>query len=189
VTKIFSQKYNQRIHRETHDSSYSNRCNQCGQVCKTKESLKPHFREKHLEKHLKCDQCEKMFSTIKSLNGHKKAVHVLKSFKCDQCKSKLKTIANLKRHVKTVHDGIRYISFKCDLCDYHGTSSKLKIHKESVHENKKYWFCKACPYSTYFKGAFLNHMRIHTGEKPYQCKIFHKCFSLLIHAKSHCKNK
>ena len=185
--KDFSTKSDLKKHIKTHNSS-PEKCNQCGKMYKTEASLKKHIDRTHSEKRLECDECEKLFSTVGRLNGHKKQVHVLKSFKCDQCKHRSKTNGELKRHINRVHNGVRDEHYKCDLCDYQGTSGNLKRHKESVHENKKKWFCKACPYSTYNKVNFVKHMRVHTGEKPYQCKACGKCFAHATSANKHCNN-
>jgi len=187
--KDFSQRGQLKIHRERHNSSSRKKCNQCGKLFTAEKGLKAHIQHIHAEKHLKCGQCDLMFSTTWVLNQHKKRVHVLKSFKCDQCKYRAKTKHTLTVHIKWSHDGVRDAKAgKCDLCDYQGTMSHLKTHKESTHENKKNWFCKACPYSTYFKQAFQTHMQIHTGEKPYQCETCHKNFTRLSTAKAHCKS-
>ena len=184
--KEFLTKYHLQRHIKSHNSA-PQKCNQCGKMYKTAKSLKQHIAILHAEKQLECGECEKTFSTIESLNHHKKAVHVLKSFKCNQCKFRFKTNWGLKDHINKVHNDVADILYKCDLCDYKGRSSNLKKHKESVHENKKNWFCKACPYSTYHKRSFLQHMRIHTGEKPYQCKTCGNCFTHASTANKHCK--
>jgi len=184
--KYFTTKGHLQKHIKTHNSC-PQKCNECYKMYTTVESLKKHITQMHSEKRLECDECEKMFSSIAVLNQHKNAVHVLKSFKCDQCKFRSKTNKDLKKHINRVHNGLPYILYKCDLCDFQGTNGNLKKHKEAVHENKKNWFCKACPYSTYRKRDFQNHMRIHTGEKPYQCKTCRTYFKQAGTANKHCQ--
>ncbi|CAL1272653.1 unnamed protein product [Larinioides sclopetarius] len=46
-------------------------------------------------------------------------------------------------------------------------------------------FCKSCSYSTYVKSNLNRHMRTHTGERPFVCKICGKTFTHSHHFKRH----
>ena len=187
--KTFGLKSNLTVHQQTHNSE-SFKCDHCHKMFTRKDSLNTHVKGQHEEKRIKCDECSKMFGTVGLLNAHKKRVHVLKSFKCNQCGKRYKTQKTVNDHVKAVHDKVTYA---CNFCEHKATTvAHLKTHKESIHEQKKNWFCKACPFSSYTKRDFGRHMRIHTGEKPYQCKKCGQKFARLdskkIHMRNACKN-
>ena len=185
--KDFSQKANWKKHLKTHDQTASQfSCDICQRKFAQKVCLKQHTIRMHGKKTISCDQCSKMFPSVGYLNTHKKNVHVFNSFKCSQCDKKYKTKDRLVLHIKSIHEEK---NFPCDLCD-HVASQKgnLVKHKDMVHEKKKNWFCKACSFSSYHKHPFVQHMTIHTGEKPFKCTQcltrFNEKSSLERHKKS-----
>ncbi|XP_035233348.1 zinc finger protein 845-like [Stegodyphus dumicola] len=45
--------------------------------------------------------------------------------------------------------------------------------------------CPYCPYTSRYKGNLLMHIRIHTGERPFSCKVCGKTFRNQSHVKRH----
>ena len=91
-------------------------------------------------------------------DGHDKQDECRKYF-CGKCDKSFKQKGHLKTHMKNVHEGVTY---KCELCDLEFSSSgALMGHKRQIHPNEstKKYKCTQCPYFTYTKALFRNHVQ------------------------------
>ena len=135
-------------------------CDICLKVLKGPEQLKIHIGTVHEEKTLCCEVCpksEKRYSKIE-MRLHKMS-HREKKVQCDQCESRFRSGYSLKVHFSRVH-----LKNKQYICSFTGCDKGFFVPRELVY-----------------------HERIHTGEKPYDCKVclrtFRKSSQLIRHKK------
>lgn len=110
-----------------------------------------------------CSQCNQMFTSEQLLSTH----HCItkpteeKKYSCHVCTEKFPSYWELRKHINSHFPGML---------------------------DSKSSFCHLCQ-KDYTKTGFMNHLRKHTGERPFVCELCHKAFSqsssLSIHMKFH----
>ena len=172
----------------------SHQCPHCPYIAKQSEHLKNHIRTHTGEKPYSCEECDQSFAHSASLSYHMRTKHSTdpaKVHQCPHCPYSTKHSAMiLQRHIRT-HTGEK--PYSCEECGQSFTqSSSLSYHMRTKHSTDpaKVHQCPHCPYSTkHSAGALQNHIRTHTGEKPFSCDNCGQCFTLRSSCNKHKRTK
>ena len=79
--------------------------------------------------------------------------------------------------------------YKCDMCPKaYPSTSALKLHKNTNHEERQILQCDMCPKTFKRKQNLEEHIKsVHTGERPWQCKLCPRSFTMKDYLKKHIK--
>ncbi|XP_027026888.2 zinc finger protein 131 [Tachysurus fulvidraco] len=122
------------------------------------------------------------------------------TFRCDKCDRCFKLFYHLKQHMKT-HTASSEKPFVCKHCGKtYAREGALKQHVNTCHYDaeelnkrlkKKVHMCVYCSKEFDHFGHFKEHLRKHTGEKPFECPDCHERFARNSTLKCHmsaCQN-
>lgn len=154
-------------------------CTFCTKTLKSRKQRNDHENKHTGKRPYQCLICGTTFTTYSNLCVHVNSHAYYRQFECSICGKKFINNATLNFHTREKHlpdtDPRRY--FPCELCDCKLKSyGQLHRHRQTHKENHDIFTCDYCRKQFTTKGSLVQHLRIHSGVKPYKCNYCHMQF-------------
>ncbi|XP_075783718.1 zinc finger protein 408 isoform X2 [Pelodiscus sinensis] len=187
--KAFLQLCHLKKHRFTHTGYKPFLCTECGKSYSSEESFKAHVLFHRGVRPFQCKQCDKAYGTKRDLREHEVLHTGERPFACEECGKTFARRPSLRIHRK-IHL-VKELNLanpkvcKCAICErYLANPGSLRNHMR-LHTGEKPYICPYCGKDFRQQGNLRGHLRLHTGEKPYKCRFCGDAFPQLPELRRH----
>ncbi|XP_055326070.1 zinc finger protein 239-like, partial [Sitodiplosis mosellana] len=130
---------------------------------------------KRTKKQHKCSTCGYVAPNPSKLKSHMFKHTGEKPFPCKICNKRFTQKSNLHAHLKTHTDEY---PFSCSVCLKRFAQDDERLVHENVCNGRRFE-CHLCKeYSTSNEAHLKEHMRVHSGDRPFRCSFCSKRFTL-----------
>ncbi|CAH2083738.1 unnamed protein product [Euphydryas editha] len=172
------------------------RCEICNRNYMSFDALTNHNKIHHVLSRTEesyCVECNIQFDNITKYTVHLKTSVKHKTYPgvpCPVCNKVYQKKCYMTNHYRHVH--LKKTPHYCDKCSrYFLNSYRLRLHKERTHDKippAKDKMCSHCGRGFATNRILNNHIRTHTGERPFECDIcsakFAQKTALTVHRRS-----
>lgn len=130
------------------------------------------YLRKHIARHRKPtekQECPICGQMFMDVKTHIRNIHGEQRFQCTGCPKRFATKGNLTSHYKESHLKLRRRSALCTVCGKICITKSNLVQHMMVHTNEKPYNCDVCYKSFANNYKVVIHRMIHTGERPYPC--------------------
>uniref|UniRef100_UPI0035900434 uncharacterized protein isoform X1 n=1 Tax=Myxine glutinosa TaxID=7769 RepID=UPI0035900434 len=108
-----------------------------------------------------------------------------REFSCSSCSQSFHHEATLMQHMERHPQGFHHRKHKCTYCPYTCNFKRRLYEHLRVHTGERPFKCSVCEKGFARSTELRMHARVHTGEKPFTCPVCGKAFAQLHHVQSH----
>ncbi|XP_049837532.1 zinc finger protein 37-like isoform X4 [Schistocerca gregaria] len=176
------------IHMKRHRGERDFSCANCDYRTYTKAELERHstVHSDHTDdRTFVCHHCGKVYAVYKSLQEHIRSVHEQSNMHvCEECGFTTCRAAYLQVHIRTVHLG-NYNSHVCPVCDAHVKQRNAFLEHMRSHTGDRPFRCDKCSASFACSARLTVHQKSVHGPRTYQCSTCSKAFQTKHHLERH----
>ncbi|XP_047003740.1 zinc finger protein 761-like isoform X4 [Schistocerca americana] len=176
------------IHMKRHRGERDFSCANCDYRTYTKAELERHstVHTDHTDdRTFVCHHCGKLYAVYKSLQEHIRSVHEQSNMHvCEECGFTTCRAAYLQVHIRTVHLG-NYNSHVCPVCDAHVKQRNAFLEHMRSHTGDRPFRCDKCSASFACSARLTVHQKSVHGPRTYQCTTCSKAFQTKHHLERH----
>ncbi|XP_026555245.1 zinc finger protein 407 [Pseudonaja textilis] len=159
------------------EENKGNICKYCGKICRSSNSMAflAHIRTHTGSKPFKCKICHFATAQLGDARNHVKRHLGMREYKCHVCGVAFVMKKHLNTHLLGKH-GVgtpKERKFTCPLCNRSFTEKWAMNNHMKLHTGEKPYKCTwpTCHYSFLTASAMKDHYRTHTGEKSFLCDL------------------
>ena len=151
------------------------KCSECDKHTNTLRELNAHYIANHCK--VKCDICDKSFNTPGALRKHRYThIEEKSQYRCRTCSKIFPFESQLKSHRHVHRRNRNYICASANCGKSFKHPGDLAAHAKSHGEQHK---CAHCNYSHSDIRNLKSHLRIHSRNAPFTCKL---CEAKFVHS-------